>query len=200
MTNPILDELYAARHKLLTDAGGDLHRYVEGARQRALASRRKLERGVGMQIRALSRHNSEFDILTHPVYPAKSPYARISNYTQRIAEFYNRLGIESALWAHPEDRPPRFVERCKPCEYVLQLDVSRIVAYINEATWSPYLYGDRDDFEYSTTPTAYPELSLLIPTPIRLHEVLMFRRYRNTNGPESFEIVEERHFGSNSSP
>jgi len=36
--NPILDELHAARQKLLADAGGDLHRYVQEARQRALAS------------------------------------------------------------------------------------------------------------------------------------------------------------------
>ena len=33
--NPILDELHAARQKLLEDAGNDLHRYVEGARQSA---------------------------------------------------------------------------------------------------------------------------------------------------------------------
>ena len=40
--NPILDELHAAREKLLADAGGDLHRYVEEARQRALASGRPI--------------------------------------------------------------------------------------------------------------------------------------------------------------
>ena len=39
-TNPILDELHATRAKLLADAGGDLHRYVEEARKRALASGR----------------------------------------------------------------------------------------------------------------------------------------------------------------
>ena len=35
--NPILDELHAARQELLANVGGDLHRYVEEARQRALA-------------------------------------------------------------------------------------------------------------------------------------------------------------------
>lgn len=40
MSNQILDELHAAREKLLTDAGGDLHRYVEEARLRALRSGR----------------------------------------------------------------------------------------------------------------------------------------------------------------
>lgn len=40
--NPILEEIYAARKKLLDDAGGDLHRYVQEARERALASGRPL--------------------------------------------------------------------------------------------------------------------------------------------------------------
>ena len=41
-TNPILDELHATRAKLLAAAGGDLHRYVEEARERALASGRPI--------------------------------------------------------------------------------------------------------------------------------------------------------------
>ena len=40
--NPILDELYAARDKLLADAGGDIHEYLEGVRQREAASGRLL--------------------------------------------------------------------------------------------------------------------------------------------------------------
>jgi hypothetical protein len=40
--NPILEELYAAREKLLADAGGDVHKYVQQARERALASGRPL--------------------------------------------------------------------------------------------------------------------------------------------------------------
>lgn len=36
--NPILDEVYAAREKLLADAGGDIHKYLEGVRQREAAS------------------------------------------------------------------------------------------------------------------------------------------------------------------
>jgi hypothetical protein len=36
--NPILEEIYAAREKLLADAGGDVHRYLEGVRKRELAS------------------------------------------------------------------------------------------------------------------------------------------------------------------
>jgi hypothetical protein len=41
--NPILDELYEARAKLLADAGGDVHNYLEGVRRREAASGRLLE-------------------------------------------------------------------------------------------------------------------------------------------------------------
>ena len=40
--NSILDELHEARRKLLDDVDGDLHRYVEEARQRLLASGRTI--------------------------------------------------------------------------------------------------------------------------------------------------------------
>ena len=40
--NPILEEIYAARDKLLADAGGDVHRYLEGVREREQASGRLL--------------------------------------------------------------------------------------------------------------------------------------------------------------
>jgi len=36
--NPILDELYAARAKLLADADGDVRKYLEGVRKRELES------------------------------------------------------------------------------------------------------------------------------------------------------------------
>ena len=36
--NPILDELYAARAKLLADAGGDIRKLLEGVREREAAS------------------------------------------------------------------------------------------------------------------------------------------------------------------
>jgi hypothetical protein len=40
--NPILEEIYAAREKLLADYNGDFHAYVESARQRALASGKRI--------------------------------------------------------------------------------------------------------------------------------------------------------------
>ena len=43
--NPILDELRAAREKLLDDAGGDLDRLVAGIRHRQARSGRKVVSG-----------------------------------------------------------------------------------------------------------------------------------------------------------
>ena len=40
--NPILEELYAIRERLLADAGGDLHRFLAGVRDREAASGRLL--------------------------------------------------------------------------------------------------------------------------------------------------------------
>jgi hypothetical protein len=40
--NPILEEVYAARVKLLAEHNGDVHSYVEAARKRALASERPI--------------------------------------------------------------------------------------------------------------------------------------------------------------
>jgi hypothetical protein len=50
-TNPILDELHATRVKLLAAAGGDLHRYVKEARERALASGRPIAEPTQRTIR-----------------------------------------------------------------------------------------------------------------------------------------------------
>ncbi len=40
--NPILDELYAIRERLLADAGGDLQKFLAGVREREAASGRLL--------------------------------------------------------------------------------------------------------------------------------------------------------------
>ena len=40
--NPILEEIYSAREKLLADFEGDVHAYIQDARQRALASGRPI--------------------------------------------------------------------------------------------------------------------------------------------------------------
>lgn len=147
-----------------------------------------------MPTRAVTRHDEDFDILSDYVDPGRSSYSHFPNYARKVAALYEELGIESALWAFPENQPPEFVERGKEYEYVLAIDESRVVAYVNESTWSPYIRGEREDFEFCREPQRYEELSLIIPTPIRPDEVVYYRIYRNTNGPDSFEIVEEGPF------
>ena len=53
--NPILEEIYAARDTLLANHKGDVHAYVQDARQRVLASgrpiakpKRRIKRGAGV--------------------------------------------------------------------------------------------------------------------------------------------------------
>lgn len=150
-----------------------------------------------MLIKAITRHDAGFDIISHPIDPAQSPHARhYPDYERKMLEFYKRLGIKSALWAYPENQQPERVEAKKKCEYVLEVEESRIVAYVNEATWSPYVIGKWDHYEYSVTPTKYNEMSLLIQTPICEEEVLRFRRYRCISGPDNFEVIEDRPWAS----
>lgn len=54
--NPILEEIYAAREKLLADAGGDVHKYLEGVRAREAASGRLL---TPQQQRTIQNTSSE---------------------------------------------------------------------------------------------------------------------------------------------
>ena len=145
-----------------------------------------------MQIRVLTRHPEDFDIHTVTVDPAKSSYAHLANYTLKLTAFYRQLGIRSAIWATPESEPFAYLETGKNFEYVLEVDESRVVAYVDEATWSAYLYGNKGTFDYSTTPQDYQNTSVIIPTPIKKDEVKAIRRYRRMNGPGSFELVEEK--------
>jgi len=57
-SNPILDELHATREKLLAEAGGDLHRYIAEARERALASGRPIAEPTQRTIRCSGAVNS----------------------------------------------------------------------------------------------------------------------------------------------
>jgi hypothetical protein len=115
--------------------------------------------------------------------PAKSPYANFFgyDYVRKIAAFYDELGIKSAIWTTPVTQaPPEFFEADKPVEYLLEINEDRVIAYVNELTWSPYLHGMRSHFEYSRTPIQYQMTSVLVATPIRKQEIKEFRRYRRT--------------------
>ena len=77
---------------------------------------------------------------------------------------------------------------------MLEVDEGRVIAYLDERTWSDYLYGKRVDFTFCTTPTQYEMTSILIHPPVRTTEVKARRRYRCINGPDHYELVEEIRF------
>ena len=147
-----------------------------------------------MLIRVATRHSEDFDIHTEEVDPSRSSYNKppIKDYVPKVRAFFDELGIQSAIWAWYETETPKQVETKKPVEYVLEVEEERIIAYVNESTWSPFVFGKRDSFEYSTEPTKYKMTSLIIPTPITKDEAKKRRLYRLLGGgPDKFELAEE---------
>jgi hypothetical protein len=129
-----------------------------------------------MPIRVTTRHDDGFDILTDRIDPEKSPYARtVPGYLQKIKRFYTELGVASAMWTAAWQ--PEFFETDKPLEYLLELSEHRVIAYVDEETWSPYLFGKRHDFVYSLTPVQYEFTSVLVAVPVKREEVKKLRRY-----------------------
>jgi hypothetical protein len=146
----------------------------------------------GMTIRLTTRHSEEFDIYTDAVDPCKSPYATsVKDYAAKVVAFYKRLGVRSAIWTAPEAERPKYLERHKTVEYLLEVGEDRVVAYVDELGWSDYLYGKQADFEFSKTPKTFGMTTILVAPPIKVEEVIAIRRYRRTNGPDSYELVNE---------
>jgi hypothetical protein len=144
-----------------------------------------------MTIRLSTWHSPEFNIFTENVDPNESPYAWIKNYANKVIAFYAQLGIRSAIWAYPEAERQKTLTVCKPVQYLLEVNEHRVVAYVDADSWSEYLWGQQDDFEFSTTPRDFASASILIATPVRREEVKAIRRYR-IRTPTSFELVEEK--------
>jgi hypothetical protein len=132
-----------------------------------------------MVIRVWTRHCEDFDVLTEMIDPAQSPYARtVPGYVEKVSRFYRELGVTSAMWTAAWQ--PEFLEPEKPVEYLLELSEKRVIAYVDEETWSPYVFGKRLDFVYSRTPAQYRFTSVLVAVPIRREEVKELRRYTST--------------------
>jgi len=133
-------------------------------------------------IRVTTRHSEDFDILSCDIDPARSPYAELSaDYALKIRAFYSDLGVQMSIWTNPVEQPPSFFEPIKPVEYMLEIAKDRIVAYVDEETWSPFLLNGRPTFEFSRTPVSYKMTSILVAAPIRPEEVKEVRRYRRGN-------------------
>ena len=101
-----------------------------------------------MSILVLTRHGEGFDILTHKIDPAKSPYARFfgERYVRKISSFYAELGTCSVMWTRPISQPFEAFEPDKAIEYLLEIPETRVIAFVDELTWSGYLHGKYKSF------------------------------------------------------
>jgi hypothetical protein len=133
-----------------------------------------------MSIQVLTRHGEEFDILTDKIDPTKSHYARFfgNNYVTKISAFYAELGTRAVMWTRPISQPFDAFEPSKSIEYLLEIPETRVVAFVDELTWSAYLHGKCKSFRYSRLPIQYESTSVLVTTPIKREEVKEVRQYR----------------------
>jgi hypothetical protein len=138
--------------------------------------------GSVMPIRVTTRHGEGFDLHIDSPEPAKSPYAAFfgEQYVQKVLAFYKELGVTSAMWTTPATQPPEWFEPFKPLEYLLEINEDRVIAYVDELTWSGYLHGKCNSFLFSRRPIEYEIASVLVRTPIRKEEVKEVRLFRAT--------------------
>jgi len=130
-----------------------------------------------MSIRVTTRHGEEFDIHTEAVDPSKSPYAEsVKNYAAKVTAFYKRLGVPFALWTAPEAERPKYLERHKTVEYLLEVGLDRVIVYLDEQGWSAHLYAQQATFEFSKTPKTFRMTTILVAPPIKVEEVIAIRR------------------------
>jgi hypothetical protein len=147
-----------------------------------------------MNIRLSTWHSADFDILAEFVDPARSPYAGVPDYTQKVKSLYAQLGILSAVWAYPKARrPAEPPDMSKPIEYLLEVSDNRVAAYVESRSWSEYLWGSQQSFEFSTAPAQYGNATILIPTPLKREEVKAMRRFEKIS-PGFYRLIEELPF------
>src|SRR5262245_48722783 len=134
-------------------------------------------------VRVTTRHPEDFDLLSQDIDPARSLYA-IHNveYASKIKAFYSTLDVPAAIWSAPEDQPMEYVEPGKTIEYLLTVEENRIIAYVDECTWSHFLSGQRSAFSYSRTAVRYDVTSVLVAVPIKPEEI---REVRQLFGDET---------------
>jgi hypothetical protein len=140
-----------------------------------------------------TRHSDDFDILTTFREPAESPYSHYETYVPRVTAFYAELGVKSALWTVFAEDAPLYVETDKTIEYLIDVAESRIIAYVDEIVWSPYVTGETDGpfCSFSRTPVRYAETSILVALPLQSYEVKEWRRYELLGGgPKDFRLAE----------
>ncbi len=141
-------------------------------------------------LRLLTRHPEDFDILSSDIDPARSLYAEHNpRYASRVRALYAGLGIRTAIWTVHENQSFQAFESGKPLEYLLEVQPGRVVAYVDEGSWSYYVLGQAATFRYSRTPATYQYTSILVAPPLIPAEVKEVRRYRG-NAVGHAELVQ----------
>ena len=155
---------------------------------------------TAVKIKVATVQSRNFDIFG-PIDPKKSKYhLRNENwmYVKKLKCLTNILNVGSVVWAYAWDDRPDNWEEDKPIEYELKLSIDRIVAYINEDIWSPFVTNpnsSEDGFEVivrsaiSTAPLANCNSSILVEAPLMPSEVMYRREFRNRHGKR--EIIKE---------
>jgi hypothetical protein len=140
-------------------------------------------------LRLLTRHSADFDVCSEPSDLTKSPYVEIPGYVEKVSTLYRTLGVQSAIWAFPEDSPFEVVECDKATEYLFQVHPDRLLAYVDSASWNQHLIENRVDFDFSNSPQAYSKTILLVRAPLFKTELMEKRYYYRSSSPK-YRIIE----------
>lgn len=89
----------------------------------------------------------------------------------------------------PESYRPPCLEPGKEIEYLIDVNEGRIAAYVDEHSWSDFLYGNRDDFNFSLTRKDFALTSILVRAPLQAGEVKERRTLRAIRGIDVYECV-----------
>lgn len=128
-------------------------------------------------MRLLTRHPDTFDILADRIDPARSIYAKyVRNYPEKVRQLCKDLEVRAAIWTVPEEKRFPICEPGKDIEYLIDVELNRVVAWVDESSWWDYVLGRATRFQYSSRPQNYKHVSVLVAAPLREEEILEWRR------------------------
>ncbi len=130
-----------------------------------------------MKLRLLTRHNKNFFIFAPFVDPKRSSYAEeFELYAPKVISFYRQLEVESGLWAVAREKGFEGKEYGKDIEYEIEVDASRVIAWIDTRKWDPYVTNDStavaEFTDFSHTPREYESTTILVSVPLSEDELI----------------------------
>jgi hypothetical protein len=146
---------------------------------------------IAGMLRLRSAHSKEFDILEKNIDSRLSGYIDSArpNYVEKVLALYSSLDVEAAIWAESDLPPIDYVTVRKETIHVFEVEVSRVLAYIEETSWSAYIHEERNDFDMSLN-KAYPEpCTVLVRSPLRTENLITSTTYEIAGGPKIFRPI-----------